>query len=412
MSNIFIREIKIKSLRNINNITISNSEAIKKHFFITGKNGTGKTTLLISICNYLVNGMKNDHSSLKGDLDKYLKLKEKKDNIIKMSKEDSSIGYGQAIHSLDQQIDGCIPYGYNNEELYLNIEGLDSLKKKYQSGEFIIAFFNARRTTEVKIPNSISKLALKRVYSIDERISKEIVQYMVNLTADRLFAKEVNDTQTDIYIDMWFVRFKNFLKIMLSNEDFKLEFDRNNYNYYIKEKGKERYDFSQLSDGYSAVFSMVTELMLRMEGYDKSYNLPGIVVIDEPELHLHVELQKQIMPMLINMFPKIQFIIATHSPFIINSIQDTIIIDLEEHKIYKDFSKYSYDAIVENYLKTDLYSNILKEKYEEYKFISQKKELNTNDINLLKDLENYFLNLDIKGNEEISSAIKLLKLKR
>ncbi len=43
-------------------------------------------------------------------------------------------------------------------------------------------------------------------------------------------------------------------------------------------------------------------------------NITGIVVIDEIELHLHSTLQRETLPKLIALFPKVQFIISTHSP--------------------------------------------------------------------------------------------------
>ena len=42
--------------------------------------------------------------------------------------------------------------------------------------------------------------------------------------------------------------------------------------------------------------------------------ITGIVVIDEIELHLHTKLQKEVLPRLIQLFPKVQFIITTHAP--------------------------------------------------------------------------------------------------
>lgn len=44
---------------------------------------------------------------------------------------------------------------------------------------------------------------------------------------------------------------------------------------------------------------------------------------------LHLELQKNIMPLLTAMFPNIQFIVTSHSPFILNSLKDVVIYDLE-----------------------------------------------------------------------------------
>ena len=55
--------------------------------------------------------------------------------------------------------------------------------------------------------------------------------------------------------------------------------------------------------------------------YDTS-KISGIVLIDEIDLHLHIEFQKEILPLLLKIFPKIQFIITTHSPFFILGLDE------------------------------------------------------------------------------------------
>lgn len=49
------------------------------------------------------------------------------------------------------------------------------------------------------------------------------------------------------------------------------------------------------------------------------------------ETHLHLELQKNIMSLLTTIFHNIQFIVTTHSPFILNSLDNVVIYDLENH---------------------------------------------------------------------------------
>lgn len=49
----------------------------------------------------------------------------------------------------------------------------------------------------------------------------------------------------------------------------------------------------------------------------------GIVVIDEIDLHLHVEYQKAILPVLVDKFPKVQFIITTHSPLFLLGMEES-----------------------------------------------------------------------------------------
>ncbi len=56
------------------------------------------------------------------------------------------------------------------------------------------------------------------------------------------------------------------------------------------------------------------------------------MLIDEVETHLHLELQRLVMPILTSLFPKIQFIVTTHSPFVLSSIGNAVAFDLEKHE--------------------------------------------------------------------------------
>ena len=89
----------------------------------------------------------------------------------------------------------------------------------------------------------------------------------------------------------------------------------------IKKKDNEIIapSLSSLSSGQIALFKMFATLVKYADSYDVQRscnlsNISGVVVIDEIELHLHPSMQADILPMLIKLFPKIQFIITTHSP--------------------------------------------------------------------------------------------------
>ncbi|MEA2012738.1 MAG: AAA family ATPase, partial [Verrucomicrobiota bacterium] len=96
------------------------------------------------------------------------------------------------------------------------------------------------------------------------------------------------------------------------------------------------FGLNELSDGYSSLLAVLTELILRMEAHNASnYDMQGVVLIDEIETHLHVELQKKVLPFLVSFFPKIQFIVTTHSPFILSSLSNAVICDLEKKSLPK-----------------------------------------------------------------------------
>lgn len=85
----------------------------------------------------------------------------------------------------------------------------------------------------------------------------------------------------------------------------------------------------ELSDGYRAVLSMTFELirlMAQRYGEDGLFSAdatqviaPGVVLIDEVDAHLHPSWQRDIGPWLTRLFPAIQFIVTTHSPYVCQS---------------------------------------------------------------------------------------------
>lgn len=94
--------------------------------------------------------------------------------------------------------------------------------------------------------------------------------------------------------------------------------------------------FQMLSDGYRNVIKIILDIATRMcilNPYLKEEALkktPGIVLIDEVDLSLHPTWQKRIMGILKEQFPRIQFICATHSPFIIQSLEEGELITLDQ----------------------------------------------------------------------------------
>ena len=93
--------------------------------------------------------------------------------------------------------------------------------------------------------------------------------------------------------------------------------------------------FQMLSDGYRNVIKIILDIATRMcilNPYLKGEALKktsGIVLIDEVDLSLHPTWQKRIMGILKEQFPRIQFICATHSPFIIQSLEEGELITLD-----------------------------------------------------------------------------------
>lgn len=88
-----------------------------------------------------------------------------------------------------------------------------------------------------------------------------------------------------------------------------------------------------LSDGYRCMLMLVLNLISRIlklnpnifTSPEQILACPGIVLIDEVDLHLHPEWQQRVLPGLLSVFPAIQFIVTTHSPQVVSSVSSECI---------------------------------------------------------------------------------------
>lgn len=98
-----------------------------------------------------------------------------------------------------------------------------------------------------------------------------------------------------------------------------------------------RHHFSYMSDGLQSMINIVAEIAHRCIklngclGRNAVKKTPGVVMIDEIDLYLHPHWQKHVLQDLAQAFPMIQFIVSTHSPFIVQSLQKNQLISFDEN---------------------------------------------------------------------------------
>lgn len=107
----------------------------------------------------------------------------------------------------------------------------------------------------------------------------------------------------------------------------------------------------EMSDGYKNTLSMIGDIAYRMAvmnpmlGNRVLEETPGIVLIDEVDLHLHPQWQQSILKDLHAIFPKVQFIVTSHAPAVINSVSREKIRMLDKGEIYMPAAEtYGRDA--------------------------------------------------------------------
>lgn len=86
-----------------------------------------------------------------------------------------------------------------------------------------------------------------------------------------------------------------------------------------------------LSSGELAVIAIFAEIIRQSDitfGMVPLSKIHGIVLIDEVDKHLHIQLQKEALPLLFALFPNVQFIVSSHSPFLNMGLYETA--DMQE----------------------------------------------------------------------------------
>jgi predicted ATP-binding protein involved in virulence len=113
--------------------------------------------------------------------------------------------------------------------------------------------------------------------------------------------------------------------------------------------------FRYLSDGYRNMVAMAADIAVRCAtlnphlGAEAARETPGVVLIDEVDLHLHPRWQRRVVDDLLRAFPRIQFFGTTHSPFIIQSlpsIEGVQLVNLDNPQA-ADFTNKSVEDIAE-----------------------------------------------------------------
>lgn len=138
-------------------------------------------------------------------------------------------------------------------------------------------------------------------------------------------------------------------------EEVSLSFDLDTHRiileYTEKDGAKCRFALNEMSDGYKNTLSMIGDIAYRMAvlnpqlGENLLVVTPGIVLIDEIDLHLHPEWQQTILSDLQSIFPKVQFVVTSHAPAIINSVKRENIRILDAGSVYEPAEQtYGRDA--------------------------------------------------------------------
>jgi len=410
MDRVHIEEIYIGKVRHLSDIDIavSKSGIGFKHIIFTGKNGSGKTSVLDAIAKHLDQTTRGNTPELNRK-----RIQEAERNL---SWQKQRGGPPEDIRTSEKNLaywQSKLETAEQGVLLSFNINEND-IQSKFESGECIFAYFQAHRAFDAVVPTQIEKVTFKDRYAITESPRNLFIKYLLDLKMTQALAATNGRSEKAAEIQSWFDGLRDILREIYEDESLTIEFDEDTYQFLICEKGRDSFDFNSASDGFSAILDIVVGLMLRMariEGRGQRFDTPGIALIDEIENHLHLSLQRRVLPYLSSLFPNIQFIVSTHSPFVLSSVDNAVVYDLETGAFMEDgLSANTYGSIVEGYFDVDRLSEELREKYDRYLELAGKQILNDNELVEVSELETYLDEIPDYLAWDVSTEYKKAKL--
>ncbi len=378
--NYYIKNIHVNHLYHLRDFDIPIASERTPNLMLTGKNGSGKTVLLNAIASFL-DSVGNDKSLGFTKYREFLEYNRNKLNqgikdIQKLMKIKNAVNYYQ------DQVDKV--FG----QIELDFVDVANLVEDYQKEEFIIAFYQAARKTQMIEPKNPTKPELKVKGEVRSTVTNQFLNFLSDLKIQEALARNEQLFEDADQIAQWFASFEDLLRQIYQDNELKLKFNYKDYSFKICTGGKE-FKFTQTSDGFAAILDIVADLILKMQTPDnltRAYQKKGIVLIDEVETHLHLELQKVIMPILTKVFPNIQFIITTHSPFVLNSLDNAVAFDLEHREVIDELTQYSYEALAEGYFGVSSESSYTEMQLDSLKNLLNQKTLSDADKATIKFL--------------------------
>ncbi len=280
-----IASISIKNFGPIKNITFDEIPNNCQWIFLTGENGSGKTSILRAIAVAILDG--NTISYPKGDTEIEIAFYKNK----KLVKAKKIIRPERISNKLNILTSGFAAFG----PFRLNIleQKSDSKKAEYNDVNEVFRkphlplFITSGHLIDISTVYNNPTFRNHQLFNNDKRL-RNIVQVVTSIC--------------DKIVD---VHFGKYMMYFEADDQGKLY-------------GNGGTPFRQLASGYRSIIAMVNHMMLHLyyqqpEIEDPS-ELKGVVIIDEIDLHFHPKMQRDLVIKLTEIFPRIQFIVSTHSP--------------------------------------------------------------------------------------------------
>lgn len=372
-----------------------------KNLIVVGNNGAGKTSFLINIASFFLETINKQHvnslQEISDSLDVYNGL------ISKTPIESND------YINLDANIRICKQLIEKLNKFNIEFISNHDLIRKIKDGNFVFKFFDAYRkytSASANMLTSIDELYRDFNQPNYHGDARDFFQrYLVSMSNYALIEK--GDGCIDEYERVMKIihKMESDLQYLLDDKSISLIFNRKKLIMEIKQNDEYIFALDKLPSGYSSILAVYAELIMvsELRKIDKA-EIQGVVLIDEIDAHLHVTVQKRVFDFFSKSFPCIQFIISTHSPFVVQSVSDAIIYNLSNGEVLEDLSVYSYTSIIKGLLGESSNSSELEKILWEFDDLSRRNEFNKRFYEINDLLNQKFDVLDSRARAIVMSA--------
>lgn len=317
---------------------------------LVGRNGSGKSTILKAITNVYITMMGLTDDS------------EYSDCML----QQQDIRYGEDILSV------IVDYELNEDEQQVMQDAIFRTKLMYRAGNTVfiipddfleseehkreytlkwemfkelltkanVLYFDAYRFMAKENPNGpvIADIKKKAMPLLQTNINKsgqttnkvmQLKQWLINIDYIRL---KSNENQYELLYN----HLTRAFDLLLHPLEYK-GIDQEGNIFFYDNDNKIPVEIDSLSDGFKSVFQIVIGIFkMFFENATEDelfYMKDGVVLVDEIDCHIHPRWQKNMLSSFKELFPNCQFIVTTHSPYIVESVNDYEIVRIGDRPI-------------------------------------------------------------------------------
>jgi len=259
-----LKQIQVINYRGIKNIHIQNIPTDTQWIFLTGENGFGKTSILQGIVIGLYNNTENIRLDKHEEMISIVEFKSKKENIINILSDNS--------------FENFAAYGAYRTKLHPTGDEINKTDNLFGNSDYVLDFESKYKSWRI-FPDK-NKVKIQNF----EKLLQKIIPNLSRIDIDSETSKVIYFEKTE------------------NGEEFNPVY------------------FNQLALGMRNIIAMICDFIFRISENkfdiifeNDKMNVAGIVIIDEFDNHLHPKWQRLLVEKLTDIFPKVQFIVSTHS---------------------------------------------------------------------------------------------------